>query len=193
MNYDDRLKRFIDVSSSLFFLLLFSPIIFIAMILVRLSSPGAVFFRQVRVGRNEINFEVLKLRTMYEDPNRTLTQTLKGDADVTMVGAVLRRLKIDELPQLVNVLRGEMSLVGPRPCLPHTAHDVPDWARKRFQVRPGLTGLAQVNGNIGLTWEKRWLYDVVYVEEMNFWLDFKILLKTIMVVLAGEENFRRSP
>jgi undecaprenyl phosphate N,N'-diacetylbacillosamine 1-phosphate transferase len=193
MMYNYKLKRSVDFLVSLIFLVLSAPIILIAIISVRLTSPGPVFFRQARVGRNEKKFEILKFRTMYEDSNRNLTQTRQGDPGVTMVGAVLRRIKIDELPQLVNVLRGEMSLIGPRPCLPQTAQDIPDWARKRFQVSPGLTGLAQVNGNIGLSWEERWLYDVAYAEQINFWLDVKILFKTVIVVLAGEEIFRRSP
>ena len=105
----------------------------------------------------------------------------------------MRRLKIDELPQLINVLKGEMSLVGPRPCLPVTAKEAPGWAQKRFEVRPGLTGLAQVNGNIGLSWEQRWIYDVYYVETINWHLDCKILFKTILVVLLGEERFGGMP
>ncbi len=190
MIYKYVIKRLIDILLSLIFLVSLSPVILTAIILVRLSSPGGSFFRQVRVGRNEVNFEVLKIRTMYFDPDRAQVQTRQGDPGVTMVGGALRRLKIDELPQLVNVLKGEMSLVGPRPCLPQTAQEVPDWARKRFEVSPGLTGLAQVNGNICLSWEERWYLDVTYVKDLNLWMDIKILLKTIIVVFFGEEIFR---
>lgn len=193
MIYRIIIKRIIDILISCFFIILLSPIMLISAIAVQISSPGGVFFKQVRVGRNLASFKLVKLRTMYQDPNRALIQTRSGDSQITPVGAVLRRTKIDELPQLINVLRGEMSLVGPRPCLPETAKDAPSWALKRFEVRPGLTGLAQVNGNIGLSWEQRWIHDVAYVEAINWRTDFKILLKTILVVLIGEERFRRTP
>jgi undecaprenyl phosphate N,N'-diacetylbacillosamine 1-phosphate transferase len=191
MIYRRALKRLIDILSSIVLLILCSPIIFISAILIQLSSPGGVFFKQVRIGKNEESFELLKFRTMYKNPSRVLSQTRMGDADITPVGAIMRRLKIDELPQLINVLVGEMSLVGPRPCLPDTAKEAPSWARKRFEARPGLTGLAQVNGNISLSWEQRWIHDVAYVDAISWHMDCKIFFKTILVVLLGEERFRR--
>ena len=119
-------------------------------------------------------------------PNREI---LKGDAEVTKVGAVLRRLKIDELPQIINIWRGEMSFVGPRPSLPNQIDRFNEDGKKRILVRPGLTGLAQVNGNIHLSWEERWKFDRRYVEELSFILDLKIIAKTILVVLFGERKY----
>jgi lipopolysaccharide/colanic/teichoic acid biosynthesis glycosyltransferase len=168
-----------------------SPILVFAIFVTYFSSPGGIFFRQIRVGVNGKEFELYKLRTMYENPERVLEQTRPGDSDITPVGSIMRRLKIDELPQLINVIKGEMSIVGPRPCLPSTAEVVPNWAKKRFEVAPGLTGLAQVNGNIMLTWEQRWYYDVEYVNSLNFFLDIKVIMKTIVVIIFGEELFGR--
>lgn len=193
MIYRILIKRMLDIFISFILIIILSPILIISAILIKITSPGKVFFKQVRIGRNGTSFKLVKLRTMYNDPNRGLHQTRSGDSQITPVGAVLRRTKIDELPQLINVLRGEMSLVGPRPCLPHTAKEAPNWAQRRFEVRPGLTGLAQVNGNIGLSWEQRWIHDVAYVELVNWQTDCKILLKTVLVVLVGEERFRRTP
>jgi undecaprenyl phosphate N,N'-diacetylbacillosamine 1-phosphate transferase len=112
---------------------------------------------------------------------------------VTTVGVVLRRLKIDELPQILNILKGDMSIVGPRPCLPALENDFNEDGEIRLKVRPGLTGLAQTNGNIYLTWEERWKYDRNYVEKCNFVLDLKIVLKTVLIVFIGEEKFLKNP
>ncbi len=185
-------KRTLDIIISAGLLLMFLLPILAGLLSIRVTSEGPGLFRQVRVGLGEIRFTIFKLRTMSINQERELVQTKNEDPEVLPVGRVLRRLKIDELPQLWNVLRGDMSLIGPRPCLEHTLDEMPMWARRRFNVRPGLTGLAQVNGNVALTWEERWKHDVSYVDQLSVWLDLRILLKTILVVLLGEEKFRRA-
>lgn len=191
MNYRDCVKRGFDLSVSFFLILVAFPLLGICSIAVMLSSPGSPLFMQRRVGRHGRVFEIYKLRTMTVNKDRKIGQTKGDDPEVLFVGKVLRRLKIDELPQIFNVFLGDMSLVGPRPCLEVTYDEMPEWARERFIVRPGLTGLAQINGNIELTWEQRWRYDIEYVRTVSFFQDFRILLKTALVVLLGEGRFRR--
>lgn len=186
-------KRILDVSISALALTIAAPVIAAAWASVKLTSRGPGLFRQTRVGWRERPFELHKIRTMPVDPDRKLTQTGHRDPDVLPVGRLLRRLKVDELPQIANVLSGQMSLVGPRPCMPATAADMPAWARSRFAVRPGLTGLAQVNGNAAISWEDRWRLDVDYVERCSFLLDISIIVKTLAVICFGEERFRSVP
>lgn len=190
MTYKKFFKRFFDIALASVIFLCCVPILFLSILGIRLVSPGPIFFRQRRVGRHGKVFEIFKLRTMSLDPNRKASQTTLADPEVFAFGRVLRRLKIDELPQVMNVLRGDMSIVGPRPCLEHTFTDMPDWAKRRLEVRPGITGQAQVNGNIAMSWEKRWHYDIQYVDNVSIGTDTKIILKTIVVVLLGEEKFR---
>lgn len=185
------IKRLLDLLLSSLALLLLGPIIAICGLAVRMTSKGPAFFCQRRVGKNGRLFLIYKLRTMRVDPGRTLKQTLNADPEVLPIGRILRRLKIDELPQILNVLKGDMSLVGPRPCLPQSLEEMPNWARRRFEVRPGITGLAQVNGNIALTWEERWQHDLHYVERYSFAGDMQIITRTILVVFFGEARFRR--
>jgi undecaprenyl phosphate N,N'-diacetylbacillosamine 1-phosphate transferase len=157
-------------------------------VLVPLAWSGSPFFTQPRIGRNGRLFTVLKLRTMTARPHRNEAEVHLDDPEVTPLGRLLRRFKIDELPQLLNVLFGQMSLVGPRPCLPSLRDRFNSDADVRLSVRPGLTGLAQVNGNIHLTWEERWKYDREYVETLSFGLDVKIILRTCAVLVAGEKR-----
>lgn len=183
-------KRALDLALSIVGLVLFGPVILLGWLAVKLSSAGPGFLHQTRVGADERPFRLHKLRTMTVDPDRVLIQTMSRDPDVLPIGRVLRRFKIDELPQIANVLAGEMSFVGPRPCMPVTAEGMPDWARQRFSVRPGMTGLAQVNGNAGLSWEERWRHDVAYVDQYSVGLDWEIMLKTLAVIFFGEDRFR---
>jgi len=192
MIYRSTIKRLVDLVGASSGLLVASPLLVVSVLFVKLTSSGPLIFSQERAGLNGEPFRVLKLRTMTIDPDRGLSQTTAATVDVIPVGRVLRRLKIDELPQLINVLRGDMSMVGPRPCLIRTRDAMPMWARKRFNVRPGLTGLAQVNGNIALSWEERWKYDALYVDTISVKTDVTILLKTFLVLAAGEARFRRS-
>lgn len=181
------MKRLFDVLISVFILIILSPLFIITAVLIKLTSKGPLFFMQQRVGRNGNLFSVYKFRTMTDKPRKFNEQVFKDNADVTGVGKIIRRLKIDELPQLLNVVRGDMSIVGPRPCLPVLIKDFDENGKKRLEVRPGLTGLAQINGNIYLTWKQRWAFDKKYVEEQSFFLDLKIISKTFLIVLLGEK------
>jgi undecaprenyl phosphate N,N'-diacetylbacillosamine 1-phosphate transferase len=189
MTYRDFIKRGLDVTAASLGLVVAGPVIVVAATLVRLTSPGPAFFFQQRVGLGGESFTIYKLRTMHVNDARVLSQTRTDDPDVIAVGRILRRLKIDELPQILNVLKGDMSLIGPRPCMRQTYDEMEEWAKERFRVRPGLTGLAQVNGGVLLSWEQRSRLDVRYVRECSALLDFRILLKTVGVVLLGEERF----
>lgn len=182
------IKRIFDVVFSLIFLVVFSPIILVFSILIRMESNGSLFFRQERLGMNGKIFKLYKLRSMRINLNRIENQVLLNHPDVTNVGRFIRRFKIDELPQLINVLKGDMSLIGPRPCLPSLKEKFDENAYYRLKVRPGLTGWAQVNGNIYNSWPKRWELDRFYVENQSLLFDFKILILTIKVVLLGEEK-----
>lgn len=181
-------KRPLDLAIAVPAALLTAPVVTLAAVLIKLESPGSALFRQVRVGRSLSEFTVFKLRTMREG-NTAKGQVLAGDPDTTKVGEVLRRWKIDELPQLYNVVLGSMSLVGPRPLLPTTVDEVDENGRHRFLVRPGLTGLAQTNGNVSLSWPQRWRYDRLYVEGVTFGRDVVILIKTVAVIVTGEHGW----
>lgn len=196
-------KRTVDVLVAGVGLVLAAPLLVVVYVLVRLSSPGPGFFRQTRLGRDGKPFGMLKFRTMYAGCDESLhreyvRQLLAGVAEpqdglyklvrderVTRVGAILRRSSIDELPQLVNVLRGEMSLVGPRPALPWEAQLFPAWAGPRYWVRPGLTGLWQVSGRNQLTMLEGLQLDVEYVARQSLHRDLAILLRTVPTVLAA--------
>lgn len=181
------MKRCFDFLISIFLLVILSPVLIITAILIKLTSKGPLFFKQQRVGKNGKLFSVYKFRTMVDKVRSFDKQTLKGDAEITTIGGIIRRLKIDELPQLINVVKGDMSLIGPRPCLPALIKDFNENGKKRLLVRPGLTGLAQVNGNIYLTWEQRWEFDRKYVENQSLALDIKIMSKTALIVFFGEK------
>jgi undecaprenyl phosphate N,N'-diacetylbacillosamine 1-phosphate transferase len=191
--YKNYLKRLFDFLISLFICLVLIPLFIIIYIAVKLDSKGSFFYFQERLGKQGKRIKVFKIRTMTDRPRESTMEILKGNTEVTTVGGVLRRLKIDELPQILNILKGDMSIVGPRPCLPALENDFNEDGEIRLNVRPGLTGLAQTNGNIYLTWEERWKYDRNYVEKCNFVLDLKIVLKTVLIVFIGEEKFLKNP
>jgi lipopolysaccharide/colanic/teichoic acid biosynthesis glycosyltransferase len=184
-------KRIIDILVSMIFAICVAPLLLISAIGIKISSTGPIFFLQKRIGKGGNEFLIYKLRTMVLDPSRISGQTYNSDPGVFLFGKILRRLKIDELPQIFNVIRGDMSLIGPRPCLRETFSEMPEWAKRRFLVAPGITGLAQVSGNVALTWEERWIHDAYYVERLSFILDLKIIIKTIFVIIFGEEQFKR--
>jgi undecaprenyl phosphate N,N'-diacetylbacillosamine 1-phosphate transferase len=188
------LKRLIDVSASLVVLALFAPVGVLVALAIRVTSPGPIFFRQKRVGRGLRTFDVLKFRTMTHVDRSVPQGPLIGKAEgVTPVGYWLRRLKIDELPQVLHVLRGEMSLVGPRPSVPSQLADTSWEDQHRYSVRPGITGLAQVSGSIHLPWPERFKYDLYYVRRRTFWLDVRIMVRTIFVIVRGEAFFVNRP
>ena len=191
--YTTVFKRLLDFIISLMTLFICLPFALIIYILLKLDSPGPFFFFQERLGYRGRIFKVFKLRTMTHKSRIVHQEVLNNNPDVTKLGKIMRRLKIDELPQVINVLLGDMSLIGPRPGLPSQLEEYSEDGKKRLDVRPGLTGLAQVNGNIFMTWPERWVYDRYYVENLSLHLDIKILLKTFAILLKGEDKFLKSP
>lgn len=186
-------KRLVDLCVSLPALLAVAPLCAAIAAAIRLTSRGPVFFVQERLGRDGRTFCTFKFRTM-TDRQRTPHQEIFGKTDeVTAVGFWLRRFKLDELPQLWNIVNGDMSLVGPRPALPAQLTEYTELARQRLLARPGLTGLAQVHGNIFLTWPERWVYDAEYVSRVSLSLDVWIVARTVAVVVLGEERFLKKP
>ena len=183
-------KRATDLLVCVCALLILLPILLLTCIAVKISSRGPIFFFNIRIGRDGKLFTLIKFRTFSVNALRSPAEVKGKIPELTPVGYLLRRLKIDELPQLLNVLRGEMSLIGPRPCMPETLHNFQtESIRQRLKVRPGLTGWAQVNGNIYLSWEERWKYDIFYTKNYSLFLDLKIFLKTIMLIIVGEKYF----
>ncbi|MBE4947644.1 sugar transferase [Chryseobacterium culicis] len=187
------IKRFLDIIISFTVILFLFPLFLVVYILVKLDSPGKFFFFQERLGYKGQVFKIYKIRTMYDKERVADREILKGDVEVTKIGHYLRRFKIDELPQIINVFQGDMSLVGPRPCLPRQLEEFNEDGKMRIKVTPGLTGLAQVNGNIHLSWEERWKYDREYVEKQSLLLDLKIVFKTFLILLNGEDKYIKRP
>jgi lipopolysaccharide/colanic/teichoic acid biosynthesis glycosyltransferase len=197
------LKRSFDVVVASLCLLLVLPLLALGFVSVLLSSRGPVLFRQTRIGTDGREFVMLKFRTMRRASSDEIhrlyvTALLRGEAQsvnglyklgedsrITKVGAVLRKLSIDELPQLINVLRGDMSLVGPRPALPWETELFPDWSLPRFQVPAGITGLWQVSGRNRLTMLEGLALDLEYVQRCSIWLDLRILARTVPALLRG--------
>lgn len=179
------MKRLFDIVVSGIFLLLFSPVMIGVAIAVRLDSPGPVIYKQTRVGRDRQPFGIYKFRSMVTDADKIGGHsTTKGDARVTKVGRFIRKTSLDELPQLINVLKGDMSLVGPRPDVPaQEVQYIPeDWI-KRHRVRPGITGLAQATARSAATPEGRTKLDLEYVDTASLWKDISILAQTARQVL----------
>ena len=169
------------------------PIFIIVYFLIKFDSSGPVFFLQERLGINQEKFEVIKFRTMTNKPRNVEEQVYNNNPEVTKIGKWLRRYKIDELPQIINVLKGDMSVIGPRPCLPGTPEKFNLSTEFRFLVKPGLSSIAGVNGSIYLSWEEKWWYDEFYVKNVSFLLDLKIIIKTILVMFIGEDKFVKRP
>ncbi len=179
-------KRVFDIIFSVLFIILLTPIMIVVSILIFLTSSGPIVFSQNRLGQNGRIISVFKFRSMIDKKRDPTIQVTSATAELTVIGEFLRRWKIDEIPQLFNILIGQMSLVGPRPCLEETKNIFNEDGHKRLLVKPGLTGLAQVNGGVHLTWENRWAFDRFYVENQCLKLDLKILIKTVFVVFLGE-------
>ena len=181
------LNRAADVVVAGSALIVASPVLALAALAVKLTSPGPALFRQTRVGKNGYDFELLKLRTMVvgaETQGAGLAVN-RGDPRITPVGRLLRRLSLDELPQLWNVLRGDMSIIGPRPTLRYQVERYTQRQRRRLEVRPGITGWAQVHGRAKVPWEERIELDVWYVEHRSLSLDLRILAKTPVALFSG--------
>jgi len=186
------IRRAVDVVVSAVALGLSSPLLLAAMLAIRLESPGPVIYRQRRAGRGGRPFDVLKLRTMVDGAEHIGAGMAvnANDSRITRVGAFLRRSSLDELPNLLNVLRGEMTLVGPRPTLPAQVDRYTERQRGRLAVKPGITGWAQVNGRASLPWPERIELDLYYVENRSLSLDLRILLRTPAMVLGGSGLYK---
>lgn len=204
-------KRIIDIVGALFGIVILFPLLLVTAIVIKRNSSGPILYKQIRAGRNMVPFEIMKFRSMYneycvgpryggkqaEEKYKELKQMgnervgplfkMKKDPRITSVGRVIRRLRIDELPQLFNVLRGEMSLVGPRPHLPEEVAEYDKYHRKLFTIKPGMSGMAQVAGNAGLAFEEEAKLDIAYIENWSLWLDITLILKTI-VILFKDKN-----
>lgn len=184
------LKRLFDVLVSSLLLLVLSPLLVLIALVIRLDSPGPALFRQERLGQDQGRFIILKFRTMHHrtrlDQLREAVVESDVDPRITRVGRFLRKTSLDELPQLINVVKGDMSLVGPRPVLPEQLRAIPDEHMDRFTMKPGITGLAQVRGRRSLNWLEQLRYDSEYCRNWSFLLDLKILGQTVWVVLTGQ-------
>jgi lipopolysaccharide/colanic/teichoic acid biosynthesis glycosyltransferase len=180
-------SRALDAALAAALLAITSPLLALAALAIRLESRGPVFYRQLRVGRHGEPFQLWKLRTMVPGAEAMGAgiYVLEGDARITRVGRLLRRFSLDELPNLVNVLRGEMAIVGPRPTVQEQVDRYTDRQRRRLEVKPGITGWAQINGRTSLPWPERIELDVWYVEHRSMRLDLRILARTARMLATG--------
>lgn len=196
------LKRCMDIAVSLTGLILLSPVFLVIALLIKLEDPrGSVFFSQTRIGKDEKPFRMYKFRSMVANAESLLKDLLeqnevegamfkmKHDPRVTRIGAILRKTSLDELPQLFNVLRGEMSLVGPRPPLEREVAEYTDYDRQRLTVKPGCTGLWQISGRSNLSFAQMVNLDIRYIRERGLFLDLKILIGTVRVLLGSKDAF----
>lgn len=183
--YKNFIKRILDIILSFLALVILSPLLILTAFLIRIKLGEPVFFKQLRPGKNEKIFGILKFRTMTDakDENGNL---LPDEIRLTRFGQFLRSTSIDELPEMLNILNGDMSIVGPRPLLVQYLERYNEEQKHRHDVKPGLTGLAQVNGRNGITWEEKFHYDLEYVKNITFYGDCKIIFQTVMKVFGRE-------
>ncbi|MEY9975644.1 sugar transferase [Lysinibacillus sp. RC79] len=190
-------KRIFDIAGALLLLFITIPLMLVVFLILLIGTGRPVFFKQIRTGQDHQRFVIWKLRTMTIQavPVNMPTMCADGipddyffkteqDIRITKVGAVLRKLSIDEIPQLINVLKGDMSIVGPRPEVPTITNAYNTLQARRLEVKPGLTGLAQINGRSNISHGQKISYDLEYVDNHSIWMDFKIIIKTLYVVLA---------
>ncbi len=183
--YKNYLKRILDLLISLFGLLLLLPLFFMVTIILYYTNSGSPFFVQSRPGINGKIFKIIKFKTMNDKKN--INGNLCSDEiRLTKIGRIIRKTSLDEIPQLINVLKGDMSLIGPRPLLTNYLHLYNDFQNRRHEVKPGITGWAQVNGRNAISWDKKFEYDVWYVDHLSFNLDLKIFFLTLEKVLKSE-------
>ncbi len=187
------IKRFLDIVVSAVALVVLSPLLLLLALLVRLTSEGPAIFKQKRIGKDGKVFEIYKFRSMCvgAEGKGSGVYSGKGDARVTKIGKILRATSLDELPQFVNILKGEMSFIGPRPPLTYHPWDYSEYTKEQlrmFEVRPGITGWAQVNGRKDVEWNRRIELNVWYVDHMSLWLDIKIMFMTVFKVLKNADN-----
>jgi len=191
-----KIKRLLDIILSLIGIIIISPIFLIVAIAIKIDSKGPVIFKQKRLGKNGKEFEIYKFRSMVVGAEKigTGVYSKKGDSRVTRVGNFIRMTSIDELPQLVNILKGEMSFIGPRPVLTYHPWKLEEYTEEqlaRFEVNPGVTGWAQIHGRKDVPWDKRIQLDVYYVQNISFLLDLKIFFKTIYKVILMKDNVNK--
>ena len=166
-------------------LLLFMPFFIIVYVLLKTANKGEAFFIQQRPGKNGKIFKIIKFKTMTDEKDSH--GVLLPDAQrLTKIGLFVRKTSLDEIPQLINILKGDMSLIGPRPLLTHYLHLYNDFQNRRHEVKPGITGWAQVNGRNAISWDQKFEYDVWYVDHCSFWVDVRILAKTVLKVIKKE-------
>jgi lipopolysaccharide/colanic/teichoic acid biosynthesis glycosyltransferase len=186
------MSRVLDVTIAALGLAIASPLLALAMLAIRIESRGSPVYRQRRVGRDGEPFELLKLRTMVAGAERIGARLAvnEGDPRITRMGALLRRFSLDELPNLVNVLRGDMAIVGPRPTIQAQVDQYTDRQRRRLEVKPGITGWAQVNGRASLPWPERIELDVWYVDNRSLLLDLRIIARTVRMLATGHGLYK---
>lgn len=195
------IKRLVDIVGAFIGIIILSPLLIIVSILIKLDSKGSAIFSQVRVGYKGKEFKIYKFRTMVEDAEELKKGLenknemtgpmfkIKDDPRITKIGKIIRKTSIDELPQLLNILRGDMSIVGPRPSLPSEVKGFNTWMLKRFEVKPGLTCYWQVSGRNNITFNDWMKLDIKYVEERNLFIDIKLILKTALLLLGDKNAF----
>lgn len=183
--YKHFIKPFFDCLSAAIGLVLLSPLFILVTIFLAFANDGKPFFFQLRPGKNGKIFKIVKFKTMND--KKDANGKLLPDAErLTKIGAFVRRTSLDEIPQLINVVKGDMSIIGPRPLLTHYLHLYNDFQNRRHEVKPGITGWAQVNGRNAISWDQKFAYDVWYVDNISFTLDVKILLKTVIKVIKSD-------
>lgn len=182
------MKNLLDSVFSFLLLLLLSPLLFLIAVLIKLDSKGSVLFVQERIGKDGRPFKIYKFRTMIPNAiNMGMgVYTEENDPRITKIGRLLRKTSLDELPQLMNILKGDMSFIGPRPTLEYQVKQYDDFQKKRLLMKPGVSGLAQVNGRNNISWPERIKFDVQYVENWSLWLDVQIFIKTFLVLFKQE-------
>ena len=189
--YKNLFKRFIDIVLSLFVLIVFSPILLVSAVAIKLDSKGPVIFKQKRLGLNGKEFFIYKFRSMCVGAEKGGVYSDNNDKRVTKVGNILRKTSIDELPQAINILKGDMSFVGPRPPLTYHPWPIEEYTEEQlhmFDVRPGITGWAQVNGRKAVEWNRRIELNNLYVDNVSLWLDIKICFMTVFKVFTNADN-----
>jgi undecaprenyl phosphate N,N'-diacetylbacillosamine 1-phosphate transferase len=183
--YSSVIKPFFDFISAFIGLVLLSPIFLLVTVFLFFANDGKPFFFQLRPGKNGKIFKIVKFKTM-NDKKDASGNLLSDSERLTKIGSFVRRTSLDEIPQLLNVVKGDMSIIGPRPLLTNYMHLYNTFQNRRHEVKPGITGWAQVNGRNAISWDKKFEYDVWYVDHISFILDLKILFKTIKKVVVGE-------
>lgn len=187
------IKRVIDILMSAFLIILFAPLFCLISLLIKIDSAGPIIFKQARIGKNSYIFNILKFRTMIDNAERIGSglKTCVSDPRITRIGKILRKTSLDELPQLFNIIRGDMSFVGPRPAPVVLINKMTDHEKKRLRIRPGLTGWAQINGRTSISWKDKYKLDIWYYENYSVLLDLKIILKTILYVIFSKDIYSK--